>query len=71
MTRKDYELIAKVLNRNLVRFGGDDNEQHTPQEREIIKATLEVLADDLADELQTDNERFDHLRFMSACGFNL
>lgn len=54
MTRKDYELIAKVLS-NFVGDGGD-----------VIDR--DALAYDLADALGADSPRFDRERFLVAAG---
>lgn len=55
MTRKDYELIAKVL-RDFVGDGGDviDRDQ---------------IAYKLASALAQDNPRFNRLRFLVAAGY--
>lgn len=51
MTRKDYELIARVL-RNA--------------DEMIDEMALEALAENFADELAETNPRFDRARFISA-----
>jgi len=53
MTRKDYVMIAEVI-KNL--------------DEVIDEYALEVLADNMADSLESDNPRFDRDRFLSACG---
>jgi hypothetical protein len=53
MTRKDYVMIADVI-KNL--------------DEVIDEYALEVLADNMADSLESDNPRFDRARFLSACG---
>lgn len=53
MTRKDYELIARVL-----RNSGEM----------IDEMALEALAENFADELADTNPRFDRDRFISASG---
>lgn len=58
MTRKDYELLAKVFNRNTTDLS----------ESQFIKFAR--LAEDLATELQAENPRFDTLRFLKACGLD-
>ena len=55
MTRKDYILIAAVINRV-----GDDPTVNT--------WTLWRLANELSDRLAQDNPRFDRERFLKACG---
>lgn len=54
MTRKDYILIADVIKQN-----------HAPHND---SETLWRVACALADVLENDNPRFDHSRFMQACG---
>lgn len=54
MTRKDFELIAKVLKQS---------------ENEIIDdLALEGLAETFADYLIETNPAFDRARFLKACG---
>lgn len=55
MTRKDYELIAKVL-RDFVGDGGD-----------VIDR--DKIAYELAKALSQDNPRFNRLRFLVASGY--
>lgn len=55
MTRKDYELIAKVLH-DFVGDGGD-----------VIDR--DKIAYELARALSQDNPRFDRLRFLVASGY--
>lgn len=54
MTRKDYNLIAAVLNK----FTGDQGD--------VIDR--DAMAYDLADALAADNPRFDRHRFLVAAG---
>ena len=58
MTRKDYQLIAKVLERassegvqGLLNWGG--------------------TCEDMARELAKENPRFDTVTFLDACGFDM
>ena len=53
MTRKDYVMLAEVV-KNL--------------DEVIDEYALEVLANNMADALAADNDRFDRSRFLSACG---
>ena len=53
MTRKDYEIISRILITHRDDFGAK---------------RLERVAQDFADELQSDNPRFDRTRFLRACG---
>jgi hypothetical protein len=57
MTKKDYELIAEVLKGLRADFGDSP-------------VALDVVASELASELQHTNERFNRARFLSACGVN-
>ena len=53
MTRRDFELIARVLR----------------ESRDVLPpALLEVIAERFASALVTANERFDWGRFVRACG---
>lgn len=58
MTRKDYVMIAEVINRNTVLLS------------ESAFIDFARMAEDLATELQNDNPRFDRARFLTACGVN-
>jgi hypothetical protein len=53
MTRKDYVVIAEVI-KNL--------------DEVLDSYALEVLADNMAEALESDNPRFDRARFLVACG---
>lgn len=65
MTKKDYVLIASVFNKAM-QYTADE-----PRAMEAVKATVEVVADELADALEQDNPRFDRERFLTACGVNI
>ena len=56
MTRKDYELIARVISNSDGCFD------------EISKA---FLIDNFANELASENPRFDRNRFANACGMSV
>lgn len=57
MTKKDYEVIAKVINRQgFMSLDGNFNKK--------------VLAQDLAIELLLQNPRFNREKFLLACGVN-
>lgn len=56
MTRKDYEVIAKVIHDHADRAGAFRDE-------------VEFLAVNMANNLYGTNPRFDRERFMRACGF--
>lgn len=61
MTKKDYELMAKVFN-NYIEDGRHD------AQRGIEYSVLVDLAEDLATAFETYNPRFDRDRFLQACG---
>jgi hypothetical protein len=61
MTKKDYELIAKVLSDLYADFDCSPSED---------TVSLTVVADNLADALQGDNARFNRETFLKACGVN-
>lgn len=62
MTKKDYELIAKVFNKNYSQAKvGMFNKWSVSQ---VIKAQ----ALQMADVLKTDNPKFDTTKFTQACG---
>lgn len=60
MTRKDYALIAKAINRA---------RGYETLEREHKAGYVELTAEILAAMLEDDNPRFDKARFIEACGF--
>ena len=63
MTRKDYELIARALNRA--------NENWQGFEEENPQVVITAICAYLAKELVQDNPRFDRTRFLSACGLEV
>jgi hypothetical protein len=64
MTKKDYELIAGVLN-------GLSKEWKTiNQLDEKTERVIEHTARRLSMALESTNERFDSARFLTACGVN-
>ena len=60
MTRKDYQLLADIINVTA------NEDSMSPQGKEAIT----VLATRLADALYMDNPRFIYLRFFIACGID-
>jgi hypothetical protein len=60
MTRKDYQLIAGIIN----------NANYTARKFKDTsgEGMLEHIANELSDELAKDNPRFDRARFLTACG---
>ncbi len=61
MTRKNLELIAGVIRKNIDYWG---LEPHTLEQREVVR----LLARDMADALANTNPAFDRERFLTACG---
>lgn len=64
MTKKDYELIAQsvwrcgyVADKNKIRQEAREKMRH-------------LVATDLATSLAHENNNFDRVKFMQACGFN-
>ncbi len=63
MTKKDYELIAKVIS-NI------ENEYEQPNgEFWSLGYMTYLVARQFAEELGNDNPRFDNETFMKACGY--
>ena len=60
MTRKDYVLIAKAINSEVERNGGEKND---------TLVSLGSLVGTLCRELSLENPSFDRTKFMTACGF--
>ena len=63
MTRKDFELIAEILN------GAQSYEQNFNDNKERAGA-IKALAHTFAGALVSTNPRFDSARFLTACGVN-
>ena len=59
MTKKDYELIAKVIREMEDKYDGDDW---------TVNGTIFLYAKNLAMALGTENPKFDSEKFMKACG---
>jgi len=57
MTRKDYELLASAL-------------EGMPAFAPTLRAGRESAARAIAEALEADNPRFDHARFLEACGIS-
>jgi hypothetical protein len=56
MTKKDYELIAETIAHHRKQYGGRTDS--------VITVIIEVLAEAFAEQ----NERFDRVKFIKACG---
>lgn len=61
MTRKDFELIAGILNQNGAGFSEGD-EGYT---------LTRILAAQFANALEQENPRFNRERFLAACGVKI
>jgi hypothetical protein len=59
MTRKDYVIIA-----DSIKASRENWEGFTPEAQDAIDG----LARSLSSKLQEDNDRFDRVRFLTACG---
>jgi hypothetical protein len=57
--KKDYELIAKVLQEMNDKYDGDDW---------TVNGTIYLYANSLASAISKDNPKFDYEKFMKACG---
>lgn len=71
MTRKDYELIAKVfkeIRNEFYRDMTDADTAHGWDKNLFAGVGVRILAENLAKELEQDNPRFDRQRFLDACG---
>lgn len=62
MTRKDYELLASTLERSRIILS--DNTVASARYIEQTEASAYAIADALA----ADNPRFNHEKFLKACG---
>ena len=75
MTKKDYELIAKVFNKQITRLAVLENEAKNDYEKQDefkelnnAKITLIQFADRLAVELKSENRSFDYDKFLNCAG---
>ena len=58
MTRKDYVMIAEVIADLMADFNNGRSDE----------VSLSLVAQELANALKADNDRFDSARFLTACG---
>jgi histone H3/H4 len=58
MSRQDFELIARILNRSL----------QCARPSSAAAATMQTVAHNFANELAATNPRFDRARFLKASG---
>ncbi len=63
MTRKDFELIARVLYQERTVYGLDNR-----LTADALNEVADVFAQRFADALSDTNERFSRSRFLAACG---
>jgi hypothetical protein len=63
MSRKDYELIAAAIKFELNKWGDLTSSAEVQMTR--------AVAGSIAEALKRDNPRFDSIRFIRACGFEL
>lgn len=66
MTKKDYELIARVFKGELHAWDNAPDSKFKENAIEVIRALSQIMAGYLA----TDNPRFDRDRFLEACGLD-
>jgi hypothetical protein len=62
MTKKDYELIAKTILPSVIEAGLFGASR-------IRMLVVEEIAYNLAYAFKQENSRFDHAKFLKACGF--
>lgn len=69
MTKRDYIKIAEVLKQNYEAIGVWDESTEPDAERlkNVERAVLDNIIDDLSLMLWQDNPRFDRARFTAAC----
>lgn len=76
MTKKDYELIARVFSgrtRDMQRYINIAKNQNNAQAVDMLQNEYnhyKYLAYDMATELAQTNKLFDRKRFLTACGIN-
>lgn len=69
MTKKDYELIANVINGRLVNSQALKHFSYTDDDISLMRATLKDLTFFMASELGNNDPKFDRKRFTEGCGF--
>lgn len=63
MTKKDYELIAKIFNKNI-----NDTTNYMTEVKYTGQQISKAMAMQFADVLKMHNDKFDTKRFLTACG---
>lgn len=76
MTKKDYELLARVIrpqvdNARTIRLIEGSNGVEGNLVSTAMAKVIETVAYNLTQHLVADNSRFDHVRFYEAAGFNV
>lgn len=69
MTRKDYEMIAKVISQTKEFYEKDIPYNYMVSQVQLSGSISSRLVDHLSNLLKEDNSRFDSERFREACGF--
>jgi len=67
MTKKDYILLARVLNEDKSRLETDANISANTQAAALTE--LSIITGKIAYTLQQDNPRFNRAKFLQACGY--
>lgn len=63
MTKKDYELIARIFNKNI-----HDKTSYMTEVKYTGNQISKSMALQFADVLKTNNPKFDTKKFLTACG---
>ncbi len=63
MTKKDYELIARILHKNI-----HDTTGYMTEVKYTGNQISKAMAMQFADVLKTNNPKFDTKKFLTACG---
>ncbi len=69
MTRKDYEMIAKVISQTKEFYEKDIPYNYMVSQVQLSGSISSRLVDYLSDALKEENPRFNPERFREACGF--
>lgn len=68
MTKKDYELVAYVINGRVENAKESMHFGYTKEDISHALNTLSDLVDMMAYEFSLDNSKFDQYKFKKACG---
>ena len=71
MTKKDFELIARVMrvNREIVSEKFREDSEEYKKIKESILAYIDVISKSFSFELRVTNPSFDESRFLKACKY--